>query len=84
MASGTLALVILATGLGTFLFRLSFIHLSDRLALPGVVRRGLRYVPAAVLAALVAPAVLRPESALRRAKWIFPLCRWAPRADRSW
>jgi hypothetical protein len=24
------------------------------------------------------------KAALRRAKWIFPLCRWAQPADRSW
>jgi len=73
MASGTLALVILAIGVGTFLERLSFIHLSDRLVLPRVVRRGLHYVPAAVLAALVAPAVLRPETALA-----LPPGNWRP------
>ncbi|MFA9459584.1 AzlD domain-containing protein [Thiohalorhabdus methylotrophus] len=63
MASGTLALIILVIGLGTFLERLSFIHLSDRLVIPTILRRALHYVPAAVLAALVAPAVLRPSEA---------------------
>lgn len=54
--------VIVVAGLGTYLFRLSFLAVADRVAdLPDHVRDALRMVPAATLAALVAPALLRPE-----------------------
>lgn len=47
--------------LGTLMLRASFItFLGDR-EMPDTLTRALRYVPAAVLAALVAPAVLQPE-----------------------
>ncbi len=45
-------------GVGTFALRLSFIELIDRLSLPVAVRRGLRFVPPAVLAALVIPGIV--------------------------
>jgi branched-subunit amino acid transport protein len=51
-------LIIGLIGLGTFALRLSFIELIDRFALPAVMRRGLRFVPPAVLAALVIPALV--------------------------
>ncbi len=50
-------LTIIGIGLGTYVLRLSFIHLHGRLELPPLVQRGLRLVPAATLAALVAPAL---------------------------
>ena len=56
--------IILLIGLCTFLLRLSFIQLRDRIRLPGLLQQALRYVPAAVLAALVVPALLRPEGAI--------------------
>lgn len=43
-------------GLVTFLLRASFIVAQDSLRLSAAVRRALNYVPAAVLAAMVAPA----------------------------
>lgn len=54
-------IIVLLIGLCTFLLRLSFIQLQDRVRLPALLQRALRYVPAAVLAALVVPALLRPE-----------------------
>lgn len=49
--------LILAIGVVTFLIRLSFIGLFGYLdEIPPQVERGLRFVPAAVLAALVAPS----------------------------
>ncbi|WP_254543512.1 AzlD domain-containing protein [Halomarina pelagica] len=49
-------LVILAAGLGTFAIRLSFFLLFERVdTVPPRVRWALSFVPAAVLAALVAP-----------------------------
>jgi len=48
--------VIVAAGLATFAIRLSFIHLFGRVEeVPPWLERALVYVPAAVLAALVAP-----------------------------
>lgn len=60
----TLWLTIIGMGVITFLIRLSFIALSDRLSVPDVVQRGLRYVPVAVLAAIIAPAMLQPNDVL--------------------
>lgn len=52
-------LVILAAGVGTFALRLSFILLIGRLsAVPAALEGVLRFVPAAVLSALVASAVV--------------------------
>ncbi|HWQ12763.1 MAG TPA: AzlD domain-containing protein [Roseiflexaceae bacterium] len=53
-----------AMGLVTFLTRLSFIAAWGRLAVPEAVRAGLRYVPPAVLAAIIAPELLTPGGAL--------------------
>jgi branched-subunit amino acid transport protein len=51
--------VILVVGLITFAIRFSFIALFGRLEeIPPGLQRALRYVPAAVLAALVVPAVV--------------------------
>ncbi len=53
---GTLWLIILVAGLGTYLIRVSFIALFGRLDnVPDGVERALRFVPAAVLSALVLP-----------------------------
>jgi branched-subunit amino acid transport protein len=54
--------VIVAVGVATFCIRLSFIYLFGRIdTVPPGVTRALRYVPAAVLAALVVPAVVSVE-----------------------
>lgn len=58
MTETTVILVLLAAGLGTFALRYSFVYLHHRWTIPQGLRRMLRFVPAAVLAALVAPAVL--------------------------
>lgn len=64
MSSGTLWLTILGAGLGTFLLRLSFIQLWQWLSIPQWLHRALRYVPSAVLAALVVPAFVRSGGAI--------------------
>ena len=51
-------LIFIFGGLLTFAMRFSFIYLLGRVSLPDYARRVLRYVPAAVLAAIIAPAVL--------------------------
>lgn len=61
---GLLWLAFVLVGLGTYLLRFSFIGLSERAALPEGFKQGLRFVPAAVLAALVAPALVYDGTAL--------------------
>jgi branched-subunit amino acid transport protein len=63
-ADTTLWLLIFVIGLGTFALRLSFIQLLGSLELPRPVVRLLRYVPPAVLSALILPALLIPRDAL--------------------
>ena len=53
----TLWVVIAAVGGLTYLSRLSFIALFARVEMPALVRRALRFVPAAMLTAIVVPAV---------------------------
>jgi len=58
-------LVILAAGVGTYAIRVSFVALFGRFdEVPEGVERALQFVPAAVLAALVAPDVVAPEGTL--------------------
>ena len=54
-------LIILGMGLVTYAVRLSIIALSGRGDVPPAMRRALRFVPPAVLTALAAPAIIRPE-----------------------
>ena len=48
-------LVMLIGGLLTFAMRLSFIYLYGRFEIPGTMRRALRFVPPAVLSAIIFP-----------------------------
>lgn len=54
-------LVLLGMGLITYVIRASFLLFAERLTLSPRLKRALRYVPAAVLAAIIAPALLLPE-----------------------
>lgn len=56
--------IIIGMALITFLLRFSFIALLDKITLPPVVERGLQYVPSAVLAALIVPALVYDDSGL--------------------
>ena len=60
----SLWLVILLAGLLTFATRLSFILLIDRIKLPGWFRRGLRFVPVAVLSAIILPQLATRNATL--------------------
>ena len=51
-------LVIIAVGALNYLSRLSFIALFARVEMPSLVARALRYVPAAMLTAIVVPGVM--------------------------
>lgn len=57
-------LVVIAIGLLTFGLRLSFIQFVGDRALPDWLRRALRLVPAAVLSAIIVPALLLPAGRL--------------------
>jgi len=57
-------LVMLIGGILTFGMRLSFIYLLGRMEVPGGVRRALRFVPPAVLSALILPELVIPAGRL--------------------
>lgn len=57
-------LSIAGMGLITFAIRASLIALVGRTDIPPAVRRSLRFVPPAVLMALAAPALVRPEGSI--------------------
>ena len=57
-------LVMLIAGLLTFGMRLSFIYLFGRLEVPDTLRRSLRFVPPAVLSAIILPDLLMPSGHL--------------------
>ena len=54
-------LIILGMGVITYAIRLSLIALLGRVEVPPVVQRGLRFVPPAVLSAIILPDLLRPD-----------------------
>ncbi len=57
--------VFVIVGAGTFVLRVLFIALADRVAeVPAPLQRALRFIPPAVLAALVAPAVAMDRGSL--------------------
>jgi branched-subunit amino acid transport protein len=66
MSRVTVAWIVMAVvGAGTYLIRASFLAVADRVAqIPERWRTPLQLIPPAVLAALVAPALLRPEGEL--------------------
>jgi branched-subunit amino acid transport protein len=59
VSEATLWGLIVAMGAATVSLRVSFVLLQDRVRLPGLVRRGMNYVPAAVLAAIAVPAFIQ-------------------------
>jgi branched-subunit amino acid transport protein len=60
----SLWLIMLAAGLVTFATRLSFIFLLERIKFPDWFRRSLRFVPAAVLSAIILPGLVIRDNAL--------------------
>lgn len=57
-------LAMLGMGAVTFALRASLLVLPERIALPALVRRALRFVPAAVLTAIWAPELLLRSGSL--------------------
>ena len=64
MSTPALWLTIFGAGAVTFVLRLSFIALLGRIGIPGPIRWALRFVPAAVLTAVVIPLLLYEDGAL--------------------
>lgn len=60
MSQAAIWTVIIVAAAGTYAFRLSFLRFPQLATAWGPVRRALRFVPAAVLSALVAPRFLAP------------------------
>lgn len=56
-------LIIIAAGVTTYAFRLSFIVLAGQAELPRLVQRALRFVPAAALSAIILPELVLREGA---------------------
>lgn len=56
--------VMLLGGALTFGMRLSFIYLFGRFEIPVMVKRALRFVPPAVLSAIIAPGLFMPDNTL--------------------
>jgi branched-subunit amino acid transport protein len=57
-------LVMIAIGVITYATRLSFILIFGKMDMPGNLRRALRFVPAAVLSAIILPELLVREGAV--------------------
>lgn len=64
MNAGLMLLTIAGMGLITYAIRLSLFLLPERVILPPWLLRALRYVPAAVLSAIIVPELLQPSGAL--------------------
>lgn len=60
MSNAQMALSILGMGLITYAIRLSLFLLPESVALPPWLLRALRYVPAAVLSAIILPELILP------------------------
>ena len=64
MSTPALWLTILGAGAVTFALRLSFIALLGRIRIPPTLRQALRFVPAAVLTAVVIPLLFYDDGVL--------------------
>ena len=64
--------VILTAGMITYLIRLSFIIALDRLKFPDWFSRGLRYVPPAVLSAIIVPELANWNGQAVNLSWTNP------------
>jgi branched-subunit amino acid transport protein len=61
----TIWLIMIALAVGTFLIRISFIALLSNRVVHPLIARALRFVPAAVLSALVIPQILTRNNTLQ-------------------
>jgi branched-subunit amino acid transport protein len=73
-------LVVLVGGFGTFLLKASFVVLVGRVdEIPDAAERVLRFVPAAVLAALVVPAVVAVDASGADGLLALPAIAYSPK-----
>lgn len=56
-----LILIIIIMSIGTFLLKFSFIYLHGRFKLPQWIENAMKYIPAAILSALIFPAIIIKE-----------------------
>lgn len=59
-----LILIITIISIGTFLIRFSFIYLHGRFKLPQWMENAMKYIPTAILSALIFPAILIKEDVI--------------------
>ena len=64
MSAGYLWTIIIGGMIVTYLIRLSFTVILPPERLPAVMQQGLRFVPPAILAAIVLPELLRPTGVI--------------------
>jgi branched-subunit amino acid transport protein len=64
MSQPLLWTIVIITGLLTLLIRLSFIALLGNIHIPTILQQALRFVPVAVLSAIIAPALFFPNGSL--------------------
>lgn len=64
LSPATIWWIIAGMAVGTFLLRFSFVLLAGKVEMPEPVQRMLRFVPAAVLSALVFPAMIVRDDAV--------------------
>jgi len=80
----TMALAILGMGLITYTIRVSLFLLPERVMLPPWMLRALRFVPAAVLSAIIFPELMMPGGALDLSLWNGRLLAGAAAAIVAW
>ena len=56
-----LILIIIIMSIGTFLLRFSFIYLHGKFKLPQWIENAMKYIPGAILSALIFPAIIIKE-----------------------
>ena len=61
MSDSYLWTIIIVVTVMNFFMRAIFVEAYGRIKFPPLIERGLNYVPAAVLSAIIAPAVLMPD-----------------------
>ncbi len=83
MSQGLLWLSIIIIGLLTLGIRLSFMLFMGKTQIVPMVQQALRFVPVAVLSALIAPALFLPGGRTEFITWEYPSHRWHCRDSRS-
>jgi branched-subunit amino acid transport protein len=77
---GVVWLIVIAGGLGTFALKASFVMVVGRVdEIPPVVERTLRFVPAAVLAALVLPSIVALDTPTAEGVLALPSVSYSPK-----